>query len=135
MSAVHLIHRAEQAINTAFVKKTGDTGLTPRQYAILDAVSEKGGTSQAALATATGIDRSTLADIMRRLVARKLLARKRSRGDARAYEVTLTEAGRKILEHGKKAAAEVDKAILAALGTEAKATSFLASLAKVVERT
>lgn len=134
MSAAHLLHRAEQVASAIFAQRIGDAGITSRQYAILDAVSTRSGASQVGLVAVTNIDRSTLADIMGRLVARKLLARKRSKGDARAYEVTLTEAGRTALEHGKKAAAEVDKAILAALGTEAKATSFLASLAKVVER-
>jgi len=51
-------------------------------------------TSQTALVNATGIDRSTLADIVRRLVDSGLLQRKRMAFDARMYAVGLTEAGR-----------------------------------------
>ena len=45
-----------------------DADLTPRQFAILQAVADKSGLSQTDIMAATGIDRSSTAELVRRLV-------------------------------------------------------------------
>ena len=82
---------------------------------MLSAVNASAGASQTQLCAATGIDRSTLADIVRRLEEGGLLQRKRSKDDTRAYEVRLTEAGDKALARALPAINRVDDAVLAAL--------------------
>lgn len=89
--------------------------LTPRQYAILLTVAQNEGLSQTHLVEKTGIDRSTLADIVRRLLKKGLLQRRRTKDDARAYAVKLTEEGLRILKSAEPMARKVDDRILAAL--------------------
>ena len=54
-------------------------GLTQRQFAVLEAVSQKSGLTQTDLVRATGIDRSTLADLVSRMTTKGLLAREQYR--------------------------------------------------------
>jgi len=48
----------------------------------------------------TGIDRSTLAEMVRRMLERGLLSRERTEKDARANAVAITGSGRKALRAG-----------------------------------
>jgi DNA-binding MarR family transcriptional regulator len=61
----------------------------------------------------TGIDRSTLADLVARLMNQGYLQRRRSKEDARTNSVKLTAAGRKMLKSAQSAADDVDKSLLA----------------------
>ena len=90
VSALHLLHRAGQCAEVLFANEAVKADLTPRQYAILGSVSQNPDISQTGLVEQTGVDRSTLADIVRRLVKKGLLQRKRTRRDARMYAVRLT---------------------------------------------
>src|SRR5262245_53559828 len=89
-STIHLLHRARQWASAICQAELSDD-LTPRQFVVLLTVARKGGVSQTHLVEQTGIDRSTLADVVRRLVIKGFLKRRRTRADARQYAVTLTE--------------------------------------------
>jgi DNA-binding MarR family transcriptional regulator len=89
--------------------------LTPRQYAVLVAVSQNEGVSQTHLVDKTGVDRSTLADIVRRMLKKGLLQRRRTKEDARAYSVKLTDEGWKVLKAADPLAKKVDDKILGVL--------------------
>jgi MarR family transcriptional regulator, temperature-dependent positive regulator of motility len=115
MSPVHLLHRAGQFAGDVFVSEMGDDGLTPRQYAVLVAVAESEGLSQTDLVGRTGVDRSTLADIVRRMIKKGLISRQRTKRDARAYSVKLTDRGRKALDSARPAARSADERVLATL--------------------
>lgn len=114
-SPVHLLHRAGQFAGDVFVAEMGDEGLTPRQYAVLIGVSESEGLSQTDLVNRTGVDRSTLADIVRRMIKKGLVQRQRTKRDARAYSVRLTERGRKALDSARPAAQLADERLLSTL--------------------
>ena len=114
-SPIHLLHRASQCASDAFQGEVGEGDLTPRQYAVLVAVSQNEGLSQTQLVDSTGIDRSTLADIVRRMQKKGLLQRRRTREDARAYAVKLTDEGRRMLRAAEPLAKRVDERILDAL--------------------
>lgn len=103
------LRRAVQAWEAAFLKETEGT-VTAAQGMILDAIDRHQPCTQTKLVSATGIDRSTLADVVRRLVKAKLVTRKRRRDDTRAYDVTLTPKGEMALNLARKAAKAVDKA-------------------------
>jgi DNA-binding MarR family transcriptional regulator len=117
-SVSHLIHRAEQCSTDLFGSTAPNGLLTPRQFAILDAIKDNPGISQTGLVTLTGIDRSTLADIVRRLLERDMVQRERTEKDARAYSVKLTRKGTGTLKKMQPHAENVDKEILAALPKE-----------------
>ncbi|HRY07155.1 MAG TPA: MarR family transcriptional regulator [Hyphomicrobiaceae bacterium] len=114
-SPIHLLHRAGQCAGDIFQEKLGTTDLTPRQFAVLITVAQDEGLSQTRLVEKTGIDRSTLADIVRRMLKKNLLQRRRTREDARAYAVKLTDEGWRILHAVAPAAIKVDEAVLNAL--------------------
>jgi DNA-binding MarR family transcriptional regulator len=92
-----------------------DTELTERQIVVLAAIDENQGTSQTGITSATGIDRSTLADIVRRLAKRGLVTRKRTKDDARAYAVTLTKEGRRAVDTAGPIMAKVEASMLAGM--------------------
>ena len=126
-SPSHLLHRALQLALDIYAEETGAGALTQRQFAVLSAVMAKEGCTQSELVRATGIDRSTLAELVARLIGKQLLARERSTLDARANTVRLTDAGRAaVLAAGPKVA-EADARILA-LVPGAKRDAFLKTL-------
>jgi len=114
-SPIHLLHRAGQCAGDIFHAEMKVDGLTPRQLAVLVTVSNNEGLSQTGLVERTGIDRSTLADIVRRMQRKGLLQRRRTKEDARAYAVKLTEEGRRVLRTAEPLAKRVDDRILDAL--------------------
>ncbi|MFA6141219.1 MAG: MarR family winged helix-turn-helix transcriptional regulator [Hyphomicrobium sp.] len=110
-----MLHRAGQCASDIFQGEMGNGDLTPRQYAVLVAVSQNEGVSQTHLVEKTGVDRSTLADIVRRMLKKGLLQRRRTKEDARAYAVKLTDEGWKVLKAADPLAKKVDDRILGVL--------------------
>lgn len=121
-SALHLLHRAGQRADELFTATMGEKELTPRQFAVLKAVARMENPSQTALVENTGIDRSTIADIVRRLIRRGMLQRRRTSHDARMYAVKLTPAGREVLEAAEPAARTTEEQLLAVLPAQQRVT-------------
>lgn len=114
-SPSHLMHRALQLALDIYAAETGADGLTQRQFAVLEAVSAKAGLTQTELVRATGIDRSTLADLVARMTTRGLLQRERSALDARAKAVRLSPEGEAALASARPRVQAADKRIMALL--------------------
>jgi len=76
---------------------------------------------------ATGIDRSTLADLVARMIGKDLVARERSAADARANTVSLTDTGRAALTATSPRVAAADARILKLLPAR-KRDTFLSVL-------
>lgn len=130
-STIHMLHRASQAADELFASETTGADLTPRQFAVLAALEVLESASQTRIVEATGIDRSTLADIVKRLVKRGLLNRRRSRSDARAYVVRMTIEGRAVLLATKPAAQRVEERLLQQL-PDARRDDLLAALEAII---
>lgn len=131
-SPLHLLHRAGQCAADVFQTELGSGDLTPRQFAVLVTVSQNEGLSQTHLVDRTGIDRSTLADIVRRMLKKGLLQRRRTKEDARAYAVKLTDEGWKMLKSAEPMSKRVDDRILASL-PNAQRERFLQDLNSIVQ--
>jgi DNA-binding MarR family transcriptional regulator len=114
-SLSHLLRRAQQFAYDQFVQQMGGNTLTPRQFIVLFAVEEEEGLSQTDLVNRTGIDRSTLADMISRMIKNGLLARRRTAEDARANAVRLTAAGRRALKGAMPKALAAERALLEVL--------------------
>lgn len=110
MTPLLLLHRARQVADTEFARH--EAPVTPSQYAVLAAIEELGEPSQAQIVRATGVDRSTMADIVLRLIRDGLVRRVRSQKDARAYHVSLTAKGRVAIAAGATAVAATEREIL-----------------------
>jgi DNA-binding MarR family transcriptional regulator len=111
-SATHLLHRAGQHAEEMFARATGQLGITARQFVVLAAIDGLQKPSQTALCETSGIDRSTLADIVRRLEIRGLIHRERTKSDARMYAVSVTDEGRALLMRAAPIAIEVERELL-----------------------
>lgn len=108
----HLIRRCQQRAVDLFFEEVGDGGPTPRQFAVLLTVYQKPGMMQADLVRITGIDRSTLAEVIRRLTDRGQIARVRTAADRRANALKLTPAGEAALLAAFEAAERAQRRIL-----------------------
>ncbi len=131
-SPSHLMHRVLQLALDIYAEEAGPDGLTQRQFAVLEAVSARSGLTQTDLVKATGIDRSTLADLVARMTAKGLLERERSALDARAKAVRLSEAGQAALEAARPRVVAADKRILALL-PKARREGFLDLLTSLTD--
>jgi len=129
-SPSHLMHRVLQLALDIYSEETGADGLTQRQFAVLEAVSQKSGLTQTDLVRATGIDRSTLADLVARMTTKGLLDREKSTIDARAKAVRLSAAGQAALDAARPKVEAADKRILALL-PKAKRDGFLGLLSEL----
>lgn len=130
LSPGHLLHRAQQFAADRFNEATGEVQITQRQFAVLTAVAGEEGLTQTRLVTATGIDRSTLAELVARMAAKGLLIREKAPGDARANSVRFTEEGRTLYQTALEGAKAADAAILSAL-PKGKRANFVESLTRI----
>ncbi|MFO1273473.1 MAG: MarR family transcriptional regulator [Rubrivivax sp.] len=93
----HHIRRLQQIAVAVFLQETEGHGVTPMQFAALQAVHNAPGVDQRTLARAIGFDTSTTAGVIDRLEARGLLQRSASPDDRRVRLLTLTPAGQALL--------------------------------------
>jgi MarR family transcriptional regulator, temperature-dependent positive regulator of motility len=131
-SPLHPLHRAEQAADQLFL--AGALGfITPRQLAVLIAVSESEGGNITHVIERTGIDRSTSSELVRRMARMGLLQKRRSRRDARAFELRLTQEGRQLLDNAAPVGRNIDAALLQALPPDRRAP-FLQALRAIIAK-
>jgi DNA-binding MarR family transcriptional regulator len=114
-SPSHLIRRCQQYFGDLYAHEAGNCELTKQQFTVLAALENNEGVSQTALVEMTGIDRSTLAEMARRLLERELLSRERTETDARANAVAITANGRKALRAARSAADRAERLLLESL--------------------
>jgi MarR family transcriptional regulator, temperature-dependent positive regulator of motility len=131
-SPLHLLHRASQSVIDVYQAKMKADGLTPRQLALLMAISENEGLNQRRIVDRTGSDRSTVAEVIRRLQHKGLIQRRRTKEDARAYAIKLTDEGHRLLRAVQPLANSVDKRVLNAVTAERR-DQFLGSLRAIVD--
>lgn len=89
----HGIRRLQQIAVALFMQEMGEQGLTPVQFAVLQALEAQPGVDQKTLAQLVSFDTSTIGAVIDRLEARELLTRSHSQLDRRVRLLDLTEAG------------------------------------------
>lgn len=139
-SPSHLLRRAQQFASEIFLQAGLADGVTLRQSVVLAAIAEGAVGSQSDLVRATGVDRSTLADMIARMERKGLIARAAAVEDGRAKSVRLTAAGRARLDEALPAMRQADIALIAALprnrrGAFNEALAVLAGAADALEIT
>lgn len=132
-SPLHLFHRAVQVVTEIYQSEMSNHDLTARQYAVLFALAHSEGLSQSKLVDATGIDRSTMADIVRRMLKKGIIQRKRDKDDARAYEVTITDEGVRLFQEVQPIIRRIEEKLLSALNGK-RVDEFLAHLNLIVSQ-
>lgn len=128
----HLIRRLNQISVALFSKRMAGAGLTltPVQYAVISGIRAHPDVDQATLAGLVAYDRATLGKVIDRLETRALVRRTTSPSDRRAKALTLTDAGRALLDIADPHVRAFQPDILAGLD-ETERAEFLAMLSKI----
>lgn len=92
-----LIRRLHQIHVTMFLEEFKSENVTPVQYGLLSAVAALPGLDQTALGQEVGLDRTTTADVVKRLEERGLLERHPNPADRRTRHVQLTAEGHELV--------------------------------------
>jgi MarR family transcriptional regulator, lower aerobic nicotinate degradation pathway regulator len=128
----HAIRRLHQIAVAIFLDETANFGITPVQFAALNAVVQQPGVDQRTLAKTIGFDTSTIGGVVDRLEARGLMQRNASTSDRRVRLLTITAAGEALLAAAIPAMLAAQKRILAPLPA-AQRKEFLRMLAVLVD--
>lgn len=123
------IRRAHQNSVSTFLEMLKPFDLTPPQFGALSVVLRWGPISQIDLARSLGFDRSTTALVVGLLVKRRLIAKTADEADRRKFALTLTPAGRKLLQACTAEADAVREALLSPF-TKQEAAEFIRLLRK-----
>lgn len=131
-SLSHLLHRAQQMAATQSASALRKAGVTLRQFSVLAAASQEDQPSQSRLVELTGIDRSTLADMLQRMETSGLIERTKSSDDGRAKSVSLTEDGASALAAAAPAVRSADDLLINTLAKNRR-TSFMDLLNTLID--
>lgn len=125
-----LLRLCHQRSHEIFKAELDHFGLTRQQTAFLISLLKQPSASIQELADLTGVDRNTLSAMLSRLVKKGLVERKRSKADARAYEMKVTQTGIALLEKMEEGVRKVQRQILEPL-TPAEREAFLKAAQKL----
>src|SRR5258708_25675910 len=127
-----LLRRWQQLYGDLDAPEAGAKELTKQELALLCALEQNDGASQTALVEITGIDRSTLAEMVRRMLEKGLLSRERTEEDQRANAVAISPSGRKALRGARNAADRAERALLEAL-PQPERQKFVRALSQIAQ--
>ena len=126
----HKLQLAAHALHKAADREIGAvTDLTTAQAAVLAVLATSEGDSQRSVANALGQNESAVTAMVSRLERRGYVSRSRSVHDARVWELSVTEAGRRALQATRRPFSKINKRIETTL-----TTSEVTALADMLER-
>lgn len=111
----HAIRRLQQIAVALFMHETSGIGVTPVQFAVLQALEAQPGVDQKTLAQIVSFDTSTIGAVIDRLEDKGMLIRSLSLGDRRVRLLNLTPTGRLLLQQALPAVQRTQARILAPL--------------------
>jgi DNA-binding MarR family transcriptional regulator len=111
----HLIRRAHQLAVAVFMEETAEYGVTPVQFAILNALIEEPGEDQVTLAGRVAFDAATFGSVIHRLEAKGWVLRKPDAQDKRRKLLWVTAEGERAAMSMKRAVARAQTRILGPL--------------------
>lgn len=128
-SILQLSRHVMQAADALYKHNASAMGVrvTPTQYAIMLAISVAPGCTQQSLQDNSGIDRSTMSQVVRLLIKKRLISRRRTVKDLRAYAVVLTEAGKQEFALARSCVARTEEDLLGRLSPTARRQFFNAA--------
>jgi len=110
-----LVRRLHQIHVAMFFEECQSQNVTPVQYAILTALSVIPDLDQTSLAQEVGLDRTTTADVVKRLEERGLVVRRPNPSDKRLRHVRLTAEGETVVASLRGDMARAQERLLAPL--------------------
>lgn len=109
-----LVRRAQQR-HLAVWQSQVSTEITSVQYAALEVLHRTPGVNQRQLGDELDVDRSTIADLVARMVRNELIERSNDPVDKRSYVLFLTPVGKKQLSTLRPRVEEVERILTARL--------------------
>jgi DNA-binding MarR family transcriptional regulator len=91
------LRMAQESAFEAFSRRSQEIGESPGRFATLTLIHRNPGISQTELSQASGRDKSSITPVVEDLVRRGLVERRRTDSDKRAYRLSLTPQGKKVL--------------------------------------
>lgn len=128
-----LVRRLYQAHAAAWLRHV-DTALTGPQFAVMTAVQSYPRVDQGSLANSVALDRSTMADVCRRLEDRALIRRDTAPADGRRKLLTLTPQGESVLAEVTRRVARLNLRLMNGGDDNAGFGSLLNALDELSER-
>jgi DNA-binding MarR family transcriptional regulator len=113
-----LLRCASNIADAAYYKHVGDAVITPRQLGVLLSLRNGGRMTQAALSATTRMDRSTINEMVPRMIDRGMISRSNSPDDRRAVHLSITADGLKTLKMLLPATIRSQEMVLASLPKE-----------------
>lgn len=111
----HLVRRLHQQAVALFSEEAQDYGLTPVQFAILNALMQSPGQDQVSLAAQVAFDPATSGSVLGRLEAKGLIRRRADEHDRRRKRLWVTPKGERLAHQLEVVAARVQQRLLAPL--------------------
>jgi DNA-binding MarR family transcriptional regulator len=111
----YLLKRAQAALNAAMAGALRGHGATLSQYAVLTALDEEPGLSNAGLARRSFVTPQTMNQVLRELEQKRWVARRPDPAHARILQANLTPAGRTALRACHRAVNAIEEQMLAPL--------------------
>jgi len=102
---------------TEFQRQMADSGVQPRTYAVLVALAARNGQSQRELAARLNIHRNVMVNLIDTLETDGLVQRRPHPDDRRAFAITLTERGSRLLPTLDRSARVLEDTVTAELST------------------
>ena len=127
----HLIRRLQQIAVSIWLGEMSGRDIRPVQFAALTAIRAYPGIDQVALARALAFDRSTIQDVVLRIVRKGWVRRGADPEDLRRRVLFVTEAGTAVLDAMVADNRRAQERILAPLGEEERAV-FMEMLTRLV---
>lgn len=93
----YLVRRLNQIHYALFYEECKTQNITPVQYGVLTALSLSPWLDQTAIGMELGLDRTTTADVIKRLQDRGLVERRVNPNDKRSRQAVITEEGLRIM--------------------------------------
>ncbi|MBM7173342.1 MarR family transcriptional regulator [Streptomyces sp. G44] len=119
----HLARRLQQAHHLLWNTMVSEE-ITSPQFAVLNALAAEPGLDQRTVGERVGLDRSTVAEVISRLIRRALLDKVRDPQDGRRYLLRLTDDGRSTHRKLTVRTARMNQVFLAPLSADEQSVFF-----------
>ena len=113
----YLVRRLNQIHYAMFYEECKTQNVTPVQYGVLTALSLSPWLDQTAIGMELGLDRTTTADVVKRLQERGLVERRTNPNDKRSRQAVITQEGLRIMGLLQEGMARAQQRLLEPLST------------------
>ncbi len=124
------LRMAQVTVFKDFDRELAGLDITPAIFGVLEVLDHNQGLTQTRLATAIGLDRSSLVPLLDKLQKRNLVAREASVEDRRSNHLYLTPEGKQLLVKANKQVKQHEERILAPL-SKAETKQLIKLLSKI----